>query len=135
MSFTRTAENFVCEHCGAFVIGDGYTNHCPHCLWSKHVDEDPGDRKAACSGLMRPAALEGSSPTYRILHVCERCGFERVNKVEPEDSTDAIVELAAHPHVPLGERVDVDRAVQHDPLAKERSYPEADKGDHESNIG
>ncbi|MFA6992594.1 MAG: RNHCP domain-containing protein, partial [Candidatus Gracilibacteria bacterium] len=36
--FSRTIEDFVCEKCGAKVKGDGYTNHCPKCLWSKHVD-------------------------------------------------------------------------------------------------
>ena len=128
-------ENFVCGHCGALVTGNGYTNHCPHCLWSKHVDKDPGDRAEACGGMMRPALLEGSSPNYRILHVCEDCGLERVNKLQPEDSTDAMVALAAHPHPPSGEHIDAATGQQFDPLAKERSYPESDKGDHEAHFG
>ena len=61
-SFQRRIENFVCEHCGEKVIGDGYTNHCPKCLWSKHVDVNPGDRMAHCGGMMKPEALEGASP-------------------------------------------------------------------------
>lgn len=24
----------MCEHCSAEVLGTGYTNHCPKCLWS-----------------------------------------------------------------------------------------------------
>ena len=35
-NFQRHVEDFECEHCGAFVEGDGYTNHCPACLWCKH---------------------------------------------------------------------------------------------------
>ncbi|MFN2146641.1 MAG: RNHCP domain-containing protein, partial [Anaerolineales bacterium] len=35
--FQRRIEYFICEHCGAEVSGVGFTNHCPVCLWSKHV--------------------------------------------------------------------------------------------------
>ena len=55
MSFTRKVEDFTCEHCGREVHGNGYTNHCPHCLHSKHVDVNPGDRaglEAALTALL-----------------------------------------------------------------------------------
>lgn len=94
MTFTRTIENFVCEHCGYAVTGDGHTNHCPHCLWSKHIDVDPGDRREKCGGMMRPVALEGSSPLYVIVHRCERCGSQRRNKVQREDDAAAVLALA-----------------------------------------
>lgn len=95
MGFTRNKENFTCEHCGAHVEGDGYTNHCPKCLWSKHVDVNPGDRAAKCSGMMRPARIEGSTGTgYVIVHRCEKCGFARKQKVEPEDDMDAVLKVA-----------------------------------------
>lgn len=94
MAFTKRVEDFTCEHCGAPVAGTGYTNHCPRCLWSKHVDVDPGDRAAACGGLMAPVALEGTSPDYVILHRCERCGFERRNKVQENDAEDALLSVA-----------------------------------------
>ncbi|MBR6751902.1 MAG: RNHCP domain-containing protein, partial [Alphaproteobacteria bacterium] len=42
--FVKRVENFTCAHCGAEVFGNGYTNHCPKCLWSRHVDNNPGDR-------------------------------------------------------------------------------------------
>ena len=53
MSRSRRAENtgFACVHCSAPVPAntDGhYRNHCPHCLWSLHVDELPGDRASDC---------------------------------------------------------------------------------------
>jgi len=94
MGFTRTRENFVCERCGTQVRGDGYTNHCPECLWSKHVDIEPGDRAADFGGLMKPERVLGSSPHYAIQHCCERCGFRRINSVRSADSPEAIVALA-----------------------------------------
>ena len=95
MSFTKKLENFVCERCGTEVIGNGYTNHCSTCLWSKHVDIDPGDRAAACGGMMEPIAVEGSTGKgYSIQHKCEKCGFTRRNGVDPTDNPDAVMELA-----------------------------------------
>lgn len=89
--FQRTIEDFTCEHCGREVHGNGYTNHCPSCLWSKHVDNNPGDRMSKCGGMMEPIALEGSSPDYMIVQRCQLCGFERRNSVQPEDSEEAIL--------------------------------------------
>ena len=94
MSFTRRIEDFTCEHCGHAVRGNGYTNHCPQCLWSKHVDVSPGDRAETCGGLMEPIALEGTSPAYRIVHRCTRCGKERRVGVTFEDSSEALIVLA-----------------------------------------
>ena len=92
--FTRSIEDFVCERCGTSVKGDGYTNHCPKCLWSKHVDVNPGDRAHLCRGMMEPVRIEGASPAYRIVHRCVACGFERRNDVRANDDADAIVALA-----------------------------------------
>jgi hypothetical protein len=92
--FQRRVEDFVCEHCGARVQGDGYTNHCPRCLWSKHVDVHPGDRAAPCGAMMEPIALQGSTPLYVIVHRCVACGFERRNSVDRNDSAEAILTLA-----------------------------------------
>ena len=72
--FQRRIEDFVCGHCGHAVQGTGYTNHCPRCLWSRHVDVMPGDRQAECGGLMAPVAVAGAADAYRILHRCEACG-------------------------------------------------------------
>ncbi|RJQ35219.1 RNHCP domain-containing protein [Candidatus Parcubacteria bacterium] len=134
--FQRRVENFPCQHCGALVVGNGYTNHCPRCLWSKHVDTYPGDRAASCGGMMEPVLLEGPSPNYRILHKCTICGAERVNKVQAEDSTEALLNLANNPHAPLGKSFNVVTGEEFDPLKVERSYenPDADIGDMESNL-
>ncbi|HLL91284.1 MAG TPA: RNHCP domain-containing protein, partial [Tepidisphaeraceae bacterium] len=64
--FTRQVEDFTCGHCGRSVRGNGYTNHCPGCLWSRHVDVNPGDRAAACGGLMEPVAVASTRHRYTI---------------------------------------------------------------------
>lgn len=92
--FSRTVEDFVCVHCGAQVQGDGFTNHCPHCLWSRHVDINPGDRAAACGGAMEPIAVEVKSSQYTLLHRCLSCGFERRQRSAKEDNFEAILQLA-----------------------------------------
>jgi len=84
--FQRTKEDFTCEHCGTFITGNGYTNHCPHCLWSKHVDVHPGDRAEECGGLMEPVQLMKKRDSFSLVHRCTRCGEERsVRTVEGDD--------------------------------------------------
>lgn len=58
----RKDENtgFVCEFCHAEVyplVNGSYRNHCPRCLFSKHVDDSLGDRASHCrrSFLLRRA--------------------------------------------------------------------------------
>ena len=92
--FSRRTENFICEHCGTKVIGNGYTNHCPNCLWSKHVDINPGDRAADCGGLMKPDAIELKNGEYTIIHRCTKCGHTRRNKTSPDDNFEEILKLS-----------------------------------------
>jgi len=92
--FQRRDEDFVCEECGAEVRGTGYTNHCPRCLWSKHVDVYPGDRLAPCRSMMEPVEVAVSGDGYVITHRCITCGAMRHNTSAPEDSADALIELA-----------------------------------------
>jgi ribosomal protein L37AE/L43A len=93
-TFRRTKEDFVCEHCGTAVTGNGYTNHCPNCLWSKHVDVHPGDRAAECGGMMEPVSVSSKSGEYIITHKCTRCGYEKNNSASAEDSIDVLAEIA-----------------------------------------
>ena len=93
--FTKRIENFTCEHCGHQVSGNGYTNHCPNCLVSKHVDINPGDRCHTCHGLMMPVRLERANGKDYIVHHCEKCGFERRNKISPNDNRDALIAVAS----------------------------------------
>ena len=61
--FVKNDQGFVCAHCGQTVEPLGYTsrNHCPHCLYSLHVDIHPGDRQNPCRGLMEPVGLDISA--------------------------------------------------------------------------
>lgn len=95
--FQRTKEDFVCEKCGLAVKGSGYTNHCPACLWSKHVDINPGDRENECCGLMEPVGIEIKNGEYVILHRCTNCGLKKRNKTSKNDSMDAIIRLSKNP--------------------------------------
>ena len=53
--FNMIDEDFTCSHCGEIVKKLNYTarNHCPNCLYSKHLDINPGDRLNTCHGLMK----------------------------------------------------------------------------------
>lgn len=93
--FKRTREDFVCEKCGFFVRGNGYTNHCPNCLWSKHVDINPGDRNERCQGIMEPIGIEMRKGEYFILHRCLDCGFERFNHVRADDNFDVVIAISS----------------------------------------
>ena len=91
--FQRHIEDFTCAHCGASVKGDGYTNHCPECLWSRHVDVNPGDRSAFCQGMMAPIAFTVKHGNYILTHRCTTCGIEKNNKTSKNDNFEAILRL------------------------------------------
>ena len=92
--FQRRIEDFRCENCGTQVTGNGFTNHCPKCLWSKHVDVNPGDRAEPCQGMMKPIGVESKSTGYRILFRCTRCGEECWNKAAAEDDFEFLIQIA-----------------------------------------
>jgi DNA-directed RNA polymerase subunit RPC12/RpoP len=94
MSREKENTGFICQNCGRAVspLSNGsYRNHCPFCLFSKHVDNLPGDRRGNCGGLMEPVGLRyRAGKGYQIVHRCLKCGAERVNKaaldtVQPDD--------------------------------------------------
>jgi len=91
--FQRKIENFICAKCGTKVVGSGYTDHCPNCLWSQHVDVNPGDRAAKCGGLMEPVGVEVKSGENIIYYKCRRCGFAHRVKAAAEDDFEAILKL------------------------------------------
>lgn len=92
--FKRVVEDFVCEHCGFEVKGSGYTNHCPKCLWSKHVDVFPGDREEVCKGLMKPIRSEQIEGDWYVIQKCEKCSREWKNRLVEGDNFDVLVELS-----------------------------------------
>ncbi len=91
--FQRTIEDFVCENCGEEVKGTGYTNHCPACLWSKHVDINPGDRENSCQGLMKPIDAYFKSQEWYLNQECQECNAINVIKVLPEDNQEIIQKI------------------------------------------
>ena len=93
--FQRRTENFTCEHCGQSVKGNGYTNHCPACLWSKHVDVNPGDRAADCGGQMEPVGAEQKSGESILVHRCLICGHIKRNRTAPEDNFSLLLKIMA----------------------------------------
>lgn len=91
--FQRHIENFNCDYCGTIVHGDGYTNHCPNCFYSKHVDLHPGDRLAVCNGLMPPVAIESRHGQWVIVQQCVQCNKVMSNRLHKNDSIDKLIEL------------------------------------------
>lgn len=92
--FARRTEDFTCAHCRRQVSGSGYTNHCPHCLWSKHVDVNPGDRANSCQGMMEPVRIEQKKGKRIIVHSCVECQKEKSNKVAKNDDFQMILKVA-----------------------------------------
>ena len=102
MTFIARQERFTCEHCGAEVepLKNGsYRNHCPHCLYSKHVDnEGPGDRASDCGGMMEPVGLtHRSGKGWMVVHRCLQCKKELPNTAAPDDNL-ALLSEAPRPY-------------------------------------
>ncbi|MEZ4742381.1 MAG: RNHCP domain-containing protein [Bdellovibrionota bacterium] len=90
--FTHNNDSFVCENCKHQILpsSKGCRNHCPHCLHSKHVDINPGDRQNTCTGLMKAVSYSIHSKKGLTLHfVCIKCGAKTTNIAAHEDSVQA----------------------------------------------
>jgi DNA-directed RNA polymerase subunit RPC12/RpoP len=89
-------ENFICENCGYTVEKLNYTarDHCPKCLYSKHVDILPGDRKNLCQGLLEPIGIEKFKDTYKIIYKCYKCSKLHKNIIANDDNMDLIISLS-----------------------------------------
>ncbi len=90
---------FKCGHCrqfiGAPVSGGRQRNHCPNCLYSKHVDgKMPGDRKATCHALMKPVGLHTRRNGEEVLiHECLGCGKRDPNRIAADDNPVLLLEI------------------------------------------
>jgi len=98
----RSGGAFSCIHCGysipTLAWGTKHRNHCPRCLWSRHLDESPGDRRAACRGEMEPIAVEvREDGEWAIIHRCGACGVLRTNRIAGDDHEWALLVLALRP--------------------------------------
>ncbi|MEY3471035.1 MAG: hypothetical protein RLZZ223_385 [Candidatus Parcubacteria bacterium] len=92
--FIRQQEDFICINCGHSVIGNGYTNHCSKCLYSVHVDINPGDRQSECYGLMKPVDVitKGGQP-LDLVYQCQKCKIIKNNIINNLDSIETIIAI------------------------------------------
>ena len=94
--------DFTSIHCrnyvsaGYVLSGVQHRNHCPYCLWSRHLDlYKAGDRLAACKAPMQPVGLtikrrdkkyaSMSSGELMLIHLCTDCGKVSINREGYED--------------------------------------------------
>lgn len=107
-------DSFPCKVCGRLVTpenaGSQHRNHCPNCLCSLHVDEEPGDRASTCGGIMDPVAVwTRKNGEWAIIHRCRRCGKLSSNRVAADDNPLKLMSIAllplASPPFPL-ERIE-----------------------------
>jgi hypothetical protein len=97
----KREQSFRCVQCrievAALSYGTRHRNHCPACLWSKHVDERPGDRASACGGKMEPIAVAVRHDEWALIHRCAACGQLRSNRIAGDDHVGRLLALAAQP--------------------------------------
>jgi len=94
--FNMIDEEFICEYCQKQVPTLNYTarDHCPNCLYSKHVDIMPGDRANKCHGLLEPIGIEKFKNTYKIIYKCQKCHQIHKNIIANDDNYDLIIKLS-----------------------------------------
>ena len=100
MNVPRT-KTFICKHCGENVSleapGTRNRNHCPFCLYSRHVDVVRGDRRSECKGMMKPVgAVRKNDGEMFIVHQCQGCGFVSKNRIAGDDDEEIVLSLLAH---------------------------------------
>lgn len=105
----NTTDNFICSNCKKTVVvtdvlGTKNRNHCPYCLWSKHVDGKVGDRLSDCNGKMKPVGLtfkeEGvdkygnkKQGEIMLIHRCEKCVKISINRIAGDDDPEIILKV------------------------------------------
>lgn len=102
----KTSDSFICDYCGypvtPAVSGTHHRNHCPFCLYSKHVDLRIGDRGSGCRGLMEPIGIWArKGKEWVIIHRCVKCGIIRTNRIAGDDSEVQLLILATKPFTSL----------------------------------
>lgn len=94
--FNEIDEEFICENCNTKITPLGYScrDHCNNCLYSKHVDINPGDRAQDCKGLLEPIKVEPDARKgYVIIYKCKKCGMIKRNKAAKDDNIDLLIKL------------------------------------------
>lgn len=99
--FTMRDEEFICENCGKLVpkLMTSSRDHCPYCLYSKHVDINPGDRMNTCKGILKPTSIEKFKDTYKIIYKCEKCHIMHKNIIAKDDNMDLIINLSIQKNI------------------------------------
>lgn len=95
-------ESFFCAVCGAPAgpdqTGSSHRNHCPSCLASLHVDNDPGDRASLCRGIMDAKAIwVRKNGEWAIIHQCRDCKTLHANRIAADDDAGLLWKLAMKP--------------------------------------
>ena len=99
----RNQTSFRCRNCRLDVPmdvpGTEHRNHCPNCLWSRHLDAGtPGDRAAECGGSMEPIAIcVRAGGEWALVHRCSGCSTVRVNRIAGDDNPLMLMRLAVRP--------------------------------------
>lgn len=103
-------QQFICAHCHLYVSCDPLVagvqnrNHCPYCLWSRHLDwREAGDRMSNCRAPMEPVGLttKWSRNKYAaerdgelmIIHRCTGCGKLVINRIAADDGAEDLLAL------------------------------------------
>ncbi len=102
----NTNESFICVNCGNNVLhaesGTHYRNHCPHCLFSLHVDIHTGDRRSRCMGLMEPIGIwSKKGKEWALIHRCVKCGIIKTNRIAADDNEMVLILIAAKPFMSM----------------------------------
>jgi hypothetical protein len=106
----KTEQGFTCKHCRNYVTnhmlfsGVQNRNHCPYCLWSRHMDlYQAGDRLAACKANMQPVGLALKQPHNKyarfgsselmLIHQCTDCGKLSANRIAADDDAGTVLDV------------------------------------------
>lgn len=95
--FSKNDEEFICNNCKRFVEKLSYTSrdHCPYCLHSVHIDNNPGDRSCSCLGDLVPIGVEKSkNGLYKIIYKCDKCKIIKKNIQAVDDDINEIIKIS-----------------------------------------
>jgi len=109
MSRPDSFGDFRCVHCGHIVpsahwlSGVNNRNHCPYCLWSRHLDlYAAGDRLSACKAPMQPVALTTKRSRNKygsghgelmLVHLCMHCEDVSFNRIAADDDAETLLDV------------------------------------------
>lgn len=108
--FLDTNQDFKCLQCGKRIAANPvlagvlHRNHCPYCLWSRHMDLfEAGDRLSACKSPMQPIGLTfkrsykrytaASGGELMLVHKCVSCGRVSINRIAADDDPQKIMTI------------------------------------------